>query len=391
MKPSFDVLVIGGGVVGLTAALAMAVRHDKVAVFDHGELKINQLTDVDKRVYAMNQASQDLLLQLDVWQHLDASRMTPYQRMYVWDALSGAYIDFDSRCIAAPFLGTMIEEVALKNALLEQLAHQPTVSLFSNTRVDKVSFTDHSVQIAHQDEHWDGQLLMVADGAHSPLRQMLKVPLSTRSYHQHALIATVTTEKKHQNTAYQVFHPDGPLAFLPLANPHQSSIVWSTKPDRVQTLMSLDEQGFNEEVSHAFAHQLGQVVLASARHQFPLSMRHVTQYTGSRWMLLGDCAHTIHPLAGLGLNVGLADVASWLRCLQHHRGDLASPKRLGAYQRERKHSVWQTILLMDALKRIFSYSSPPLSKLRALGLRACNELPVLKQWFIHHASGKPLL
>ncbi|MDI1353071.1 MAG: FAD-dependent oxidoreductase [bacterium] len=386
MTQAFDVLIVGGGVVGLTAALAMAQRNYQVALIDSGSLTADT-SIVDLRVYAINKASQALLSQLAVWPHLDAVRLSPYHHMHVWDGINGAAIDFDSRSIGAANLGFIIEEALLKNALLAQIKSQPQIHLFPQQSINEVINLADNIRIGSAQNSWQGQLLMIADGAHSPTRQKLQVDMHSWPYNQHALVATVACEKSHQHTAYQVFNPQGPLAFLPLVDPRQCSIVWSTEPNHAKHLMKIDAQEFNNELTHAFGEKLGQVQLISERHHFPLHMRHVKQYSGSHWMIMGDAAHTIHPLAGLGLNVGLADVAAWLKCLDAHKGTLNGRKVLGSYQRERKNAVWQTIALMEGFKRIFSHSALPISALRGLGLRACNELTPLKRLFIQHAAG----
>lgn len=386
MNVEFNVLVIGGGIVGLTAALAMAQRDYTVAVIDAGPLAADT-TKVDARVYAINYASQSFLQQLGAWQHLDLQRVSPYTQMYVWDAVNGAHIDFDSRYIGAQYLGTIIEESVLKEALLHEVAQQPKISLFSGCVVDELQIDAQGVTVSGQQKIWKGQLLMVADGANSPARKKLKVELTSWPYMQQALVATVGVEKGHQQTAYQVFNPDGPLAFLPLADENQCSIVWSTDPAHAKQLMELPDEEFNASLTKAFAHKLGQVKVLGARHQFPLQMRHVKQYSGSCWLLLGDAAHTIHPLAGLGLNVGLADVHSWVKCVDAAHGVLTSKKALGAYQRERKHAVWQIIALMEGFKRLFSTASIPAVALRGLGLGLCNGFTPIKRLFIQHARG----
>ncbi|MFI4918475.1 MAG: FAD-dependent oxidoreductase [Legionellales bacterium] len=387
MNQPFDVLVVGGGVVGLSAALAMAQRGFSVAVIDSGTLTTDTSAQ-DARVYAINQASQALLQQLHVWQHLHASRMSPYQKMHVWDALSGAHIDFDARYIAAQNLGAILEESVLKQALLQQIAVVPGIALFPSCTVDNVVSDLHGVTVCSQHQVWQGQLLMIADGANSPTREQLKVALTTWPYHQQALVASVATERPHQQTAYQVFNPDGPLALLPLSTAHQCSIVWSTDLEHAQKLMNLSEQAFNEELTQAFAKKLGQIALSSPRHQFSLQMRHVKQYSGTRWLLLGDAAHTIHPLAGLGLNVGLADVSAWAACVDSIKAPFYSKRVLGAYQRERKSAVWQIIMLMEGFKRVFGSSVAPVAALRGLGLNACNQFTPLKRLFIQHAAGQ---
>jgi 2-polyprenylphenol 6-hydroxylase len=388
MSQQFDVLVIGGGVVGLTAALAMALRHFSVAVIDAGQLTTH-LVNSDPRVYAINQASQELLQELGVWQLLDKTRISPYQHMYVWDAANGAHIEFDARMIAAENLGMIIEESVLKHALLQALNQQKShLTLFVKNSVAALTPSADWIEVTGDKRSWQAKLLMVADGGNSPCRQLLNVPLTSWPYHQHALVATVATQKKHQQTAYQVFNDDGPLAFLPLVDEQQCSIVWSTNPTRATQLMTLPPKNFNQELTRAFASKLGDVSVQGKRYQFPLIMRHVKQYTGPRWLLLGDAAHTIHPLAGLGLNVGLADVATWLACLANVDNCLTAKKALNSYQRQRKLAVWQTIAMMDGLKTLFTNPLPPFVALRGFGLRACNMLSPLKRLFIKQATGR---
>lgn len=389
MSSNYDVLVVGGGIVGLSAALAMAQRQYRVAVVDGGTLTTN-IDVADARVFAINHASKTLFDSLGVWDLIPSNRMSPYTHMHVWDGVNGAAIDFDARTILAPSLGAILEESVIKYALLNKIAQEPMISLYPNQHVEHVENLAEHVKILSKDMHWTGQLLMIADGAKSPLRELLGVELTSWPYHHHAIVATVRTEKPHQMTAYQIFNPDGPLAFLPLVDTHQCSIVWSTQPTLAERLMSLNEEAFNQELSKAFSYQLGKVELISTRHQFPLQMRHVKQYVGHRWLLLGDAAHTIHPLAGLGLNLGLADVSQWLQLYDNQKRSIISKQLLGAYQRARKHEVWQIILLMEGFKRFFSYTAPSLLTLRGMGLRFCNNFTPLKRLFIQHASGSYL-
>jgi 2-octaprenylphenol hydroxylase len=391
MSQQFDVAVIGGGIVGLTTALAMVLRGFSVALIDAGSMSVN-MSKSDARVYAINQASQDLLQQLGVWQYLDSSRLSPYQHMYVWDAASGAHIEFDARTIAAKLLGTIIEESVLKQALLHALSLQKTgLTLFANSKVKQVESTEDNIRLFSDDCSWQAHLLMIADGGNSPCRELLKVPLTSWPYRQEAIVALVNTEKAHQKIAYQVFNADGPLAFLPLVDEKLCSIVWSTNQTHAKELMALSDEDFSKELTKAFAGKLGEATVQGKRFQFPLIMRHAQQYTDSRWLLLGDAAHTIHPLAGLGLNIGLADVRTWLTCLEKGSGQLTAKKVLSSYQRQRKHAVWQTIAMMDGLKTLFGNPLSPIVALRGMGLRFCNNFSPIKRLFIEQAIGKNAL
>src|SRR3990167_6543015 len=390
MTTVFDSCIVGGGVVGLTAALGMAKRGFQVAVIDPGSLT-RAMIESDPRVFAINQASMRLFESLGVWlvlsENWHENRLSPYQHMTIWDAGSRGSIEFDARIIAKDALGFIVEESVIRAALLHALSQLDNVALFPKQTIEMLSEDGELIQLASKKKQWTTRFLLAADGANSPCRTLLKVAVTTWDYFQHALVATVTTELSHQQTAYQVFNPDGPLAFLPLKNPHQCSIVWSTTPARAEELVAVSDTLFNQELMTAFARKLGAVTVTSPRHQFPLLMRHVEQYAGENWVLLGDAAHTIHPLAGLGLNLGLADVAEWFSLLDKTPGQLPLKKHLAAYQRQRKHAVWQVIVLMQSLKTLFASQLAPIRLLRGLGLQWCDKLPLLKRLFIDYADG----
>lgn len=380
-----DSLIVGGGVVGLTAALAMAQRGFSVIVLDGALPLAHEMDSFDSRVYAINQSSENLLIQLGVWQQL--VRLRPYRKMQVWDALNNAQIEFDSRLIAAPSLGYIVEEKVLKEALLKIIKGQKNIVFYSQTKVDKLSVSDSGMVVGSDNTSWLTKLLMVSDGANSTCRQLLKIPLTSWSYHQEAIVALVHTREAHQETAYQRFDENGILAFLPMIDNHLCSIVWSIKNQRAKRLMQYSDDKFSEELTKVFAAKLGAVRVQGKRHSFALTMRHAKEYSGPHWLLLGDAAHTIHPLAGLGLNIGLADIATWIKMLNQSNNHI-NKKVLAAYQRERKHAVWQLILIVEGLKTLFNNPLSPIVALRSLGLNFCNVLPFVKKQFISYAAGE---
>ena len=388
MSNHFDVIVIGGGIVGLSAAIAMRQRKFSVALIDAGMLTTDT-SSYDPRVYAINRASQSLLQTLNVWQNLDQTRLSPYQHMHVWDAANGSQIDFDARMVGLDRLGTILEESVIKQALLQHVSAQ-NITTIPTCRISAVQSTPEAIAISNGAQTWHAKLLIVADGASSAMRQLLGVSLYTWSYHQNAIVTNVQTEHPHQQTAYQVFNADGPLAFLPLANPHHCSIVWSLPPSRAAELLTCSDDDFVQSLSNAFASKLGHCTLIGKRYSYPLQMRHAKQYSGPRWLLMGDAAHTIHPLAGLGLNVGLADVTAWLATIDASKSPAWSNKNLGAYQRHRKYAVWQMVALMDALKAIFMNPLPPIAAARGLGISVCDRFLPLKRLFIEQAAGTAL-
>lgn len=383
MSSSFDVVVIGGGVVGLSAALSMHQRGYSVALFDASD------GAVVSRVYAINQASIALFTALGIWPLMDKTRVPSYEKIHVWDAASGGAIDFDARMIGRSHLGFILEEASIKDALWVEI-RKKDIDAFKKTRMTSVTLAEDGVIISDGTSEWHGKLMIVADGARSAMRDLLNVAVTGWPYHQEALVTTVATEKPHLSTAYQVFHQTGPLAFLPLADGHQCSIVWSAAPTTVKTLMALSDAPFEQALAKAFEEKLGSCQLIGNRSRFPLSMRHAKVYSGRHWLLMGDAAHTIHPLTGLGLNLGLADLTSWLALLDAAKTPVFSTKMLGAYQRERKHAVWTLIALIEGLKAFFANPLPPVTFLRGVLLNACDQLPPLKRFFIKQATGSDI-
>lgn len=374
-----DYLIVGGGIVGLTAAIAMQQRGHTVAVVDKHPLSVPNHSG---RVYAINHASQALFSSLGIWPLV--SECPAYEKMYVWDQSTRARLNFDCRERGTSALGFMIQEAELKAALYQQ--YEQTLPPLRAERLEEHS--DYAIIQAYDEmnveHHLKAKFVLITDGATSTLRAQLKVPVTHWPYHHRATVATIRTEKAHQKTAYQVFTEEGPLAFLPLSDPNLCSIVWSTSPEYAALLHALSKEDFETQLSTTFEHQLGKCELVSPRQQFDLQMRHTDQYHGKRWALMGDAAHTIHPLAGLGLNLGLSDLNAWLT-LTNHATDPRSI--LGAYQRQRKTEVWTVIALMELIKTTFSSSFAPFQWARGLGMRFLNEVTPLKRLMMDYACG----
>ncbi len=381
-----DILVVGAGIVGLSAALSMEQRGFHTVILEKNVLKID--AEPVSRLYAINQASQNLLNQLGVWSKIDKKQLSPYQRMHIWDATSRVSIDFDARIILADSLGFMIEESVLKKALLTCVLEKniPIVSEYALKQVIPSDILGGEIQVTDGHTPWFAKLLIGADGAHSQVRACLNVPVTTWSYYQQAIVATIRSEASHQKTAYQVFHKTGPLALLPMAPPNQFSIVWSTTSDEADRLFSLSDDAFNLALMQAFGSRLGKLEVVTPRNKFSLHMRHVQQYVGSGWLLMGDAAHTIHPLAGLGLNVGFADLATWLNVIGNQHA-MNFRRCTHQYQRQRKTELWQIIMIMETLHRVFKSSFFLMVGWRALGLVITNRLVPLKRLLIEYAAG----
>lgn len=388
MRNNTDVIVVGQGIVGLCAAIAMEKLGFNVISVD-AKPAFTKITPEVSRIYAINNASITLLKTLNVWHKLEKNQISPYNRMHVWQAKTGAKIEFDSRICACDKLGVMLEETHLKHALYEE-AKNLKIQFINNFSVARVVNNPQDITISSTNSSYTAKLLIIADGAKSPLREKLGIKITSWPYHQNAIIANIRTTKPHQQTAYQVFTTDGPLAFLPQKDMFNCSIVWSVAQEKAAKLIAFDADLFAKQITSVSQNKLGTITLASPRQEFTLQMRHTHQYFGERWILMGDAAHTIHPLAGLGLNIGLADLNTWIFELNKTNKNLDSVKPLRNYHRQRKNSLWKIIGLMQAFHILFTNDSALLSKIIGLGLNIFNNLTMLKKLIIEQASGNEL-
>jgi 2-octaprenylphenol hydroxylase len=251
--------------------------------------------------------------------------------------------------------------------------------------------TDYIELTTHTEKTIKTKLLIAADGAGSRVRTHAKFELSDYDYEHTAIVATVTTEQPHQYTARQRFLPTGPLAFLPLDDPHHCSMVWSAEHAYAKKLLSFDDQSFCEILRAEFANKLGDMIAITSRHSFPLRMRHVKNYVRSRLALVGDAAHTIHPMAGQGVNLGLLDAVALAEVVidAHKKNrDFASLATLRRYERWRKSDTLAMLALVESLKRLFSSHQKPVQSIRNLGLTLTNHSAFVKKKLIQYATGK---
>jgi 2-octaprenylphenol hydroxylase len=386
MSEHSDVLVIGAGVAGLTVACALAQAGLSVQVLEAGEPPEALSDKPDMRVVAITRASEEVFRGLGVWEELPFDRQQFYTHMHLWDQTGVGELHFDAKEVKEPNLGHILEYATLQRGLWQAACKEPSLNIAYGHSAEALTITADAVRVGQ----YSASVLVAADGANSPIRHLLQIPVASREYAQSALVATIRTELPHQQTAYQRFAPDGPLAFLPLNDPYLSSIVWSTTPAEAKRLAALPEEEFNEALWLASDQRLGRCHAQSRRVTFPLAARHAKSYTAQRCALIGDAAHTVHPLAGQGLNLGILDAACLAQQLHwgyKARVDIGDPRVLSRYERRRRGHNTMMRHLMSAIKLGFQQTGPLPSGVRQWGMTGLSRSPWIKRQLAKFALG----
>lgn len=395
----FDILVVGGGMIGSALALGLSRQGWQVGLIEGAPAAslmapaepANSVDDFEPRVSAISLASQRLLEELGAWPKVQASRHCGYREMTVWDGDGTGRIHFDAAELHARSLGTIVENRNIVRALFESLSDS-SVQLLDGVRV-KAWSRGQGVEL-EDGRCLAARLVVGADGALSRLRQWSGLATREWDYGQQAIVCTVRTSQNHRYTAWQRFSPTGPLAFLPLLNEagdeHFCSIVWSQDTLEARRLMALETESFRKELEAAIERELGEVLAVSRRFAFPLRQRHAKDYIADGLALVGDAAHTIHPLAGQGANLGYGDVRALLEELGRARALGLAPDDasvLARYQRRRKGENLAMMAAMEGFKQLFARDELPVRWLRNTGMRWLNQLAPLKNRIAAEAMG----
>ncbi|WP_442114389.1 2-octaprenyl-3-methyl-6-methoxy-1,4-benzoquinol hydroxylase [Pseudomonas sp. NUPR-001] len=391
-----DLLIVGAGMVG--SALALALQHSglEILLLDGSPLSVKSFDEqapFEPRVSALSMASQRILERLGAWQGIERRRVSPYTDMRVWDGSGTGQIHFSAASVHAEVLGHIVENRVVQDGLLERL-HDSEVGLLANARLE---------QMRRSGDEWlltlaDGRtlrapLVIAADGANSAVRRLTGCETREWDYLHHAIVTSVRCSAPHQATAWQRFTDEGPLAFLPLLRDGQQdwcSIVWSTTPEQAERLMQLDDAQFCAQLERDFEGRLGRVLQADPRLCVPLRQRHAKRYVAEGLALIGDAAHTIHPLAGQGVNLGFLDAAVLAEELlrAYERGErLADERVLSRFERRRMPHNLALMAAMEGFERLFQADPLPLRWLRNSGLKWVEQLPEAKALFVRQALG----
>jgi len=347
---------------------------------------------MDLRVYALSRASQQLFEHLGAWDRVAAARAAPYRRMRVFqgaDPTAPGVLEFDSAEIGEPDLGHIVEDSLLRTVLADTIAAAPNATLAIGAEISRVIVEPGGV-VAELKEGGTvrGSVLLAADGSDSTVRRLLDLPAVEHRYDQTAVVTHVTSRLPHRETAWQRFLQGGPLAFLPLAD-DRSSVVWSLPTTEAERLLAVDDAEFLAALGDASAGVLGELTACSGRAGFALKALHAPRYTTARAALLGDAAHTVHPLAGQGMNLGLLDAACMAAVIEDallSGEDVGDHKVLRRYERERKGDNLKSLAAFDGLNRLFRLSAWA-APVRALGLAAVDASGPVKRALMREAMG----
>lgn len=390
----FDIAVVGGGVVGLTTALALANNGYQIAIVEPTQRKPVLPAGYDPRNFALTITSIRILDNLGVWSCVDQTRNAALRAMSVCDANSRGRIEFSPTYGGENSFGVIVENANLHHALLKKISERTDIDMLAHNVVG-TSLSDGYRAISFADgNQLRAEIVVCCDGGNSPMRGLLGISGEQIPYHQSSLVVNVRIKKPHGNVARQIFYDQGPLAFLPLADDHQCAVVWTSSAPSCGELLGVTPETFINRLNEA-AHSVVEIEsLTSERLNFPLFKMHVEKYDAERAVLVGDSAHIIHPLAGQGLNLGIMDAAALAHVLTTtSSGDaqalLQQPRRaLRRYSRWRAGDNQLMVLTTDVLNKLFSRREPWLRTLRGVGLTATGKVSSLMRLFTNHAMGK---
>lgn len=384
----FDVVVVGGGMVGAALACGLAQQQFRVAVIERAEpAAFDASLAPDIRISAIGASSVALLRQLNVWPRVQAMRSAPYRKLETWEWQS-AHVTFDAAALGIPELGYMVENSVLQRALWEQM-QQDGVTLLCPASLQALQAHSGGWQLQLDDgTTLDTQLVVGADGANSRVRQLAGIGVRGWNYAQSCMLISVECEHDAGDATWQQFTPDGPRAFLPLFDRH-ASLVWYDAPARIRQLQNLPLSQLAKEVQANFPARVGRFQVKNAA-SFPLVRRHATRYVLPGLALVGDAAHTINPLAGQGVNLGYRDVDALIDTLVDARSQAQRWASLPVLQRYHRQRYKDNLLMqggMDLFYFAFSNALPPLRVVRNLGLIAAENAGVLKRQVLRYALG----
>jgi len=400
-KTNFDLIIIGGGLVGASLACALAESSLRIAIIEAFPFKPDDTEfqpAFDARSVALSYTSKQVFDGMGLWSSINQLGVAAIKKIHISDRGHAGITRLNAADENVDALGYVVETRVIGKALFAVLNKQKNITLIAPATLKNFNLsTEHAEVVIEQEgesKKLTAQLLVAADGGDSVVRRLSGVRIKQHNYEQSAIIANVATDRPHNNQAFERFTDNGPLALLPMAatkdEKNRYSLVWTINSDEQETMMSWDDETFLLNLKHRFGERAGQFIHVSPRHVYPLSLMRAQEHVRERLAIIGNAAHTLHPVAGQGFNLGLRDVAALSQVITdslHDKKDIGCLDTLETYADWRKRDHIQTAMATDSIVRIFSTNFLPLAALRNLGLLIVDLVPPLKKVFARHAMG----
>ena len=389
-KLSFDCIVIGGGLSGLTTTLALSKIGLSVAIIDKTSLKMAKKNEGDQRTTAVSASGKKVFEALDVWDSLKKGA-EPILDIVVSEKGKKGHLSFDHQTVGTEPMGHILNNIELKNSLISSIRSQKNIQLFPFKSLNNFFPKTGAVTIDLNDgSSYEAALLVAADGRNSDGRRIAKIKSTNIDYNQSSIVFTVGHEKPHRGTAYEQFTTGGPIASLPMRG-NKSSVVWSEDTEVVESLMQLDDKDFAAAASYRLNDCLGKMTIIGQRKVFPLKLNYADTIIANRFAMVGDAAHGLHPIAGQGFNLGLRDIANLTEEISNARRlglDIGSFETLRSYQAARRFDNFSLVAATDGLNRLFTDNNKIVRFIRSPGLDAINTMNPIKNLFMRLAMGE---
>lgn len=388
---TYDVIINGGGMVGAAVALGLEQQGFKVALLERQapELTWSPKHPYETRVSALTRASEQVLRGLEAWQGIEQRRLHAFVDMHVCETSGSASVHFSAKEVGEPNLGYVVENHVIQSALWAKIeAHSQITCVLADELVGLDFHPDGVEANLASGMTLSAKLVVGADGAFSKVRQLAGIGLDTHEYGQCAVVGCVKTQLSHQDACWQKYNADGPFAFLAMDN-NVSSIAWYLPIEKMAWAQSLDDSAFAKAITQASGEMLGQVIEVSERAAFPLVRRHAQHYVKSNLVLVGDAAHTIHPQAGQGVNLGLLDAAALIEVLTDAKQEAPnywySKRVLRRYERWRRGDNALVQRSMEVFDSMFKPQAGVKQQLRQVALNVADQLTPAKHWLMLQA------
>ena len=388
---NYQVTIVGGGVAGALLALYLGKARVNTCLIDKGKPSLKLANPFVGRTTSLNLSSINSLREAGIWETIEKNSQQ-FEEIYVWDAEGSSSVQFNAAEISRKDLGVIVHNNIILEAIFNELEKIPEIKLIEEDSLMDVKHDPHKVEIStHAGLNIMSELLIGADGSLSKVRDLSQIPIRTWSYQQQALVASVVTEKSLNKTAFQIFTDTGPIALLPLAQgSNEASLIWSTDEEYGQKILKLERNLLMQELRLKTEDRFGEIICKEDIDSFPLHQLHAKKFYKGRSILVGDSAHTIHPLAGQGLNLGIADVkelSELLTSANRYGRALYDKEILRSYSKRREPESYKMIALMEAFKRGFGSENIWIKLGRSFAFDFANNTKALKQRLIKEAAG----